>query len=108
MLSQLLTALVRSQVLQAQEDAVQSVQKEARDALLAIAGNKKIYQALLTDLLVCSHRLQRAVPLQPPRHPCTDASHEDAASCKAEIAATCPVSEVCSHQDVTEATGWIL
>ncbi len=41
------------QVLQAQEDAVQSVQQEARDALLAIAGNKKQYQTLLTDLLVC-------------------------------------------------------
>ena len=40
------------QVLQAQEDAVQSVLKEARDALLAISGNKKQYQALLTDLLV--------------------------------------------------------
>ena len=40
------------QVLQAQEDAVQSVQQEARDALLAIAGNIKQYQTLLTDLLV--------------------------------------------------------
>ena len=46
-------AFVLLQVLQAQEDAVQSVQKEARDALLAISGNKKQYQALLTDLLVC-------------------------------------------------------
>ena len=32
---------------------MQSVQQEARDALLAIAGNKKQYQTLLTDLLVC-------------------------------------------------------
>jgi len=44
-------------VLQKQEDAVQSVQQEARDALLAIAGNKKQYQTLLTDLLVCLRSL---------------------------------------------------
>ena len=31
---------------------MQSVLKEARDALLSISSNKKQYQALLTDLLV--------------------------------------------------------
>jgi len=50
----------RIKVLQAQEDAVQSVQQEARDALLAIAGNKKQYQTLLTDLLVqAMHKLNQ-------------------------------------------------
>ena len=53
-------ASLRVQVLQAQEDAVQSVLQEARDALLQISGNKKQYQALVTDLLVSTGELPGA------------------------------------------------
>jgi len=44
----------RIKVLQAQEDAVQGVLREARDALRNISSDKKKYPALLTDILVQS------------------------------------------------------